>query len=436
MRFILLVATLISLSLPIAPAQAEPAGHADDRFAVMQEGRWGVVGADGTQIVPPEYDIVTVWSDRLIEARKDGLSALFAPDGTLLVPLRYQNLYGNDASAGGSDDNSWFWAHDQWGRERWIVGVGGEPLLGPGLNPLTPFDGKDRFIVEDDGKSGILSLACEWVLPPSLAAIGTLADNGLAWAQASDGREGFIDADGRWVIAPGRFERLGYFAADGWAPARADGKWGFIDARGEWMIPPTAEFAYSWPQPFNPAGLTVFEKDGKSGLLDRQGEWVVEPVFDSITEFIDSSFIAIRGGERRRFSSAGEDLGPAPFDGENFVRYDESRTGRTVRDGVPMLVDWSGREIIGSGFEDVMPFGKNDWAPAKKGGRWGAVDRSGAWVLQPEYECVGRCPLRPDALPQPILMAVAPDEPRQPPMERSVSRYTDPKSQPWCHARD
>lgn len=401
----------------------------------MQDGQWGVVDANGTVIVQLEYQDIGIWSDGLILARKDDRAALFAPDGTVLVPLRYQYLYGNDASAGGSDDNSWFWAQDQWGRERWIVGVGGEPLLGPGLNPLMPFDGKDRFVVtEDDGRSGILSFDCEWVLLPSLRRIGTLADNGLAWAQSSEGQEGFIDAEGQWVIEPGRFDRLGSFAADGLAPAQTAGKWGFIDAHGDWVIPPTAAFAYSWPQAFNSAGLTVFEKDGKSGLLNRQGEWVVEPLFDGITEYIDSSFIATRAGERRRFSGAGEDLGLAPFDADNFVRYDESRTGRTVRGGRPMLVDWSGREVLGKGFDDVMPFGDRDWAPARKGGKWGAVNAQGDWVLRPDYECVGQCPLLPGGMPpMPIIATAQTSRPivTYPP---SHPRYTDPRSQDWCHA--
>lgn len=435
MRIAILLTALAALSLDGAPALAEPVDPADDIFPVMTAEQWGVVEADGTEIIPAEYDAAFVWSDGLVEARKGGMTALFAPDGTLLVPLRYEQLYGNDAMAGGSRDNSWFWAHNRWGRERWIVGVGGEPLLGPGLNPLTPFDGRDRFIVEDQGRDGILSLDCEWILRPTLGAIGGLAENGLAWAQTFDGRDGYIDADGKWVIEPGRFERLGYFADDGWAPAQQGGKWGFIDARGEWMIPPMSEADFR-PEPFNVEGLTVFEQGGKSGFVDRQGRWVGKPEFDGIAAYLDGSFIAHRDGERRRYSAAGEDLGLAPFDSANFVRFDESRTGRTTRDGKAMLVDWAGREVIGKGFEDVLPFGKNAWAPAKKGGKWGAVGRSGAWVLKPAYDCVGHCALPPGSIPSPVAMANSPSSERVPFNQPSDARYTDPKSQPWCHARD
>ncbi|UIP06450.1 WG repeat-containing protein [Erythrobacter sp. SDW2] len=396
----------------------------------MRDGNWGVVSSDGDVIVPLEYQSIDIWSDGLIEARRDGLSALFSPDGTLLVPLRYQYLYGNDAMAGGSDDNSWFWAQNSGGRDRWIVGIGGEPLLGPGLNPLMPFDGKDRFVVEDEGFDGILSLDCEWIVLPSLKSISPAADNGLALAQTAEGKYGYIDRDGTWVIEPGRFERLGYFAPDGWAPAQSGGKWGFIDADGDWMIPPMSEAEFR-PEAFNSSGVTVFEQGGKSGLINRRGEWVIQPVLEGMTEYIDGSFIGHLDGERRRYSGTGDDLGPAPFDSANFVRFDQSGTGRTVRDGQPMIVDWSGREIIGNGFDDVLEFGPNDWAPAQKGGKWGAVDMAGKWVLEPEYDCVGRCLLRPGMIPQPLSVSITEALPST---EFSPSRYSDPTSQDWCHA--
>lgn len=430
------IAALLLSTAPLC-AQAEPdeAAASQERYPVSNAGRWGVVDADGTVIVPLEYDGTKVWGEGLIEVSRDGLSGLFAPDGSEVIPLRYQFLFGNDTLAGGSDDNSWFWAHGGPGRGRWIVGIGGEPLLGPGLNPLTPFDGKDRFVVTDHGRSGILSLDCEWILLPSLASIGTVADNGLARAKNTEGEVGFIDRDGEWVIEPGRFEDVGRFAADGWAPAQSGGLWGFIDATGEWMIAPESDYHFGSFVAFNDAGIAIFGKDGMVGLIDRDGEWVQEPVFSNITEYADGTFIGRREGERIRLSTAGEDLGPDPFDPDNWVRYDESGTGRTLREGQPVIVDRAGKEIVGRGLDDVLPFHNKDWAPARKGGRWGAVDKRGNWVLAPEYDCVGRC-ATPNIPPPPPPRMITRSR-----MERLVTygpdhpRYTDPKSQDWCHAQ-
>src|SRR5438132_13807171 len=58
-------------------------------------------------------------------------------------------------------------------------------------------------------------------------------------------------------------------------PFVRDGRWGFIDARGEWVIEPRFGRA-----------IFIFEKDrvrveqgGRWGYIDRKGNWLVKPQF-------------------------------------------------------------------------------------------------------------------------------------------------------------
>ena len=56
---------------------------------------------------------------------------------------------------------------------------------------------------------------------------------GLAAAQASNGRWGFVNEQQVWVI-PAKFEDAKGFS-NGKAAVRMNGRWGFINRRGEWL---------------------------------------------------------------------------------------------------------------------------------------------------------------------------------------------------------
>ncbi len=56
---------------------------------------------------------------------------------------------------------------------------------------------------------------------------------GLAAAQSSNGKWGFVDENQEWVIEP-QFEDVRDFQR-GKAAAKMDGKWGFINKHGDWL---------------------------------------------------------------------------------------------------------------------------------------------------------------------------------------------------------
>jgi hypothetical protein len=105
-------------------------------------------------------------------------------------------------------------------------------------------------------------------------------------AKDDNGKSGFINAKGEWVIPP-KFEAMGMFSANGLAMARGDnGKWGFINAKGEWVIPPKFEDAVSfkanglaWVQ-FEKDGPVHYIEDGPEHYIDSTGRSVVPVAHD------------------------------------------------------------------------------------------------------------------------------------------------------------
>ena len=77
-------------------------------------------------------------------------------------------------------------------------------------------------------------------------------------------RWGFVDSDGRWVIAPQYLHAHAF--TEGVAAVQSPDGWGFIGHDGRWVIVP--QYSDAWP--FN-NGVAVVGERGAQGLIDREG---------------------------------------------------------------------------------------------------------------------------------------------------------------------
>lgn len=91
-------------------------------------------------------------------------------------------------------------------------------------------------------------------------------------------RWGFVNADGKLVIAP-QFDAVQDFS-EGVAAAQVDEKWGLIDRQGKWIVAP----AFDDVQPFS-GGLAAAHKDGKYGYIDPTGKWIIAPTYADAGNF-------------------------------------------------------------------------------------------------------------------------------------------------------
>jgi len=98
---------------------------------------------------------------------------------------------------------------------------------------------------------------------------------GLARAQASNGKWGFVNETPAWVI-PNMYDDSGGFF-DEIARVKFEGKWGFIDKRGEVIIP----FIYDEVHYFDSEGLALVQFEGKWGMIDKNGNIEVPITYES-----------------------------------------------------------------------------------------------------------------------------------------------------------
>ncbi len=167
-----------------------------------------------------------------------------------------------------------------------------------------------------------------------------------AAAQALNGRWGYIDTQGQWVV-PATLEDARQFPADGPARIRQQGLWGYLGTDLKVQIKPTWKEASA----FKHGRASVRLPDEKVGLIDSGGVLVASTPYRMV----------------------------GPFGHNGLAR------AVTERDSWS-YIDKEGKAQFGSGIELALDFNEFPVAPAQMADRWGVIDAQGQWVLKPSLE--------------------------------------------------
>ncbi|MCH5349825.1 MAG: WG repeat-containing protein [Oscillospiraceae bacterium] len=256
--------------------------------------------------------------------------------------------------------------------------------------------------------------------------------HGLAIAK-KDGKRGFIDKSGSWVIKP-EYDMVYNFYLSDITSVRKGEKYMCIDTKGNIIqLPDEVHYA----EIFSKDGLIMAtveaaSDDYKTGLLDRTGKWIVAPEFDYIGYFSESGIarvyikdsdgnkkwglIDISGSRVTELKyewiddfSAG--LAVIELDGK-YGYMDETgnlaiepqfvSAGSFYENGIASIcdenhnygfIDKTGNIIVKPQFYDIdfrNGFSENGLALAGVGTSWqdvryGYIDKTGNWVIEPQF---------------------------------------------------
>ena len=130
-----------------------------------------------------------------------------------------------------------------------------------------------------EGKWGFINKTGEWVIPPTYDVSPGDFHEGLA-AVKVDNKWGYIDKKGTIIIKPQLMDNVGWFS-EGLAAVKIDKKWGYIDTKGNLIIKPQFINAYNFSN-----GLAAVAKNNKMGFIDKKGNIIITPQFDYVEPFI------------------------------------------------------------------------------------------------------------------------------------------------------
>ena len=105
--------------------------------------------------------------------------------------------------------------------------------------------------------------------------------------KGDNGRWGYVDEDGDWVIKP-RYTDAAEDFCEGLALVRLDEKSGFIDQTGKEVVPCIYDYAWDFCE-----GFARVELDDKRGYIKPDGSWLVKPKFDDAEDFSEG-FAAVK----------------------------------------------------------------------------------------------------------------------------------------------
>jgi len=253
---------------------------------------------------------------------------------------------------------------------RVVVGLDDYSEVKPGRDGLVParrWDGRTYWDFFDAKGQVAFTLAADGVEAPS-------QDRVRFWV---DGRSGFVDLEGRFIVNPyladarSFREDVARVKTTGW-------RWGLMDRMGEVVVEPE----WGSLEDFSD-GRARFEDDDAYGFIDATGNEIIPSVYDDARSF-SGDRAAVRQGQRwfyidandsrvmgsTTFISAGDfGDGLAPVRTENLWEY----------------IDESGARQIAPQFEEARKFVDGRAAVRVEGG-WTFIDRDGTQITPSTYD--------------------------------------------------
>jgi WG containing repeat len=252
-----------------------------------------------------------------------------------------------------------------------------------------------------NGKWGFIDESGRFVIPPLFGVVENFSQ-GLAMVTTAsidhywerDTLFGYIDRTGKFVIEP-RFNWAGSFS-EGLASVcvglcrgsdRILGGVGYIGRDGKFVLPPRYKDAGRFSEGLAVAGTGLGPLAPK-GFIDKSGAFVIAPRFIYADEFAEDLAATDQGFINRRGEVVikAEPLSPGG---------DFSSGWAAVREGDgPVFINTKGQITLRPDYRGVGPFSE-DLAPACPsncgpsalgfGQNWGFMNKSGKFVIKPQF---------------------------------------------------
>ncbi|MEK6155336.1 WG repeat-containing protein [Flavobacteriaceae bacterium 3-367] len=220
--------------------------------------------------------------------------------------------------------------------------------------------------------------------------LNPIDEEGMILAQSNE-KSGYINIVQDTLI-PFKYEDLSVFS-NGLAPAKLKGKYGFIDRKGNVVIP----FEYETESHFYKCGLAKAQKNNGSGFIDKTGKVIIPLEFEKVRyNKADQLVCAMKNGKWAFFSCEGKQLTEFEFDqitespySESSYTYFESGLCRVTKNGKQGYIDSSFEMVIPFGkYEESQPFDLAKRAVVKTKGKYGLINTSDKFVLEPKFESI------------------------------------------------
>ncbi|MBQ4151005.1 MAG: WG repeat-containing protein [Clostridia bacterium] len=208
--------------------------------------------------------------------------------------------------------------------------------------------------------------------------------NGLA-AGVRDGKIGFINVDGEFVIEP-QFDDVCAFSDSGIAPVKFGDKWGFINSSGEFVVEPTivADRAR------DDGDYWYFDTTDKDSIYSKDGECIIEPIYDSIYDSMGVFIVGVKDKDYvtvEEWEEIPQRYGLIDMEGNvlcepkfSWLSFSKNGLAITRYNGRYVYINRKGDIVIDGGFKVACDFDYSGLAYVETDGEKGYIDEEGNFV--------------------------------------------------------
>jgi WG repeat protein len=423
----------------------------DGRAAVRLGGLYGFVAEDGREIVKPQYRIVGNYKHGFAQVDVDGKSGLIDRDGKMVFEPKYGFIEAIAADRFRVSDTPWISGSKggeafgeesfvEFGRKSFVApgatremfplepsgqkAVGRSPIVashppappfktrimdgaGQVIEVETPpatslFDKKDPSVrwVQKDKLWGLQRTDGTWLVEPKFEQVRALS-GGVAHVTLN-GKVGFIDRTGKFVIDPVFEKAWPFLPGFEHTSAARDGVFGVIDRGGAWVFKTEYEQVHYAPTSYgiDAKWPTVigwhFTKAGRWGLLDLDGRVVLDAEFDQpVSICADGRRIARKGGQELNFRADGSRLDPPNGRLHSYSCLDRQAYQLQIGDKVGLVAADGATPLTPVHFDALAPVDgpfpdESGLWNAKVSGKWGRIALDGGWVIDPKFDYLSR----------------------------------------------
>lgn len=368
----------------IAPKYEDVQIIDDDLIFVKQFGKWGIIDSKGRQrltVNADEESFIEV-SDSLFLYSKDGLYGGVNLRGEEILPFEYDriDLFGGICWSGGGWETIYQTDNPHRGC-RFAASKNGKYALydATTCRPLT------EHIYDD--------MTCvDWIYSGDLYHIKNPAPSKLISVKRN-GKYGFINADGKEVIAP-QFEDTGDYRnqifVNGRAIVKRDGLFGVIDEEGNAIVPFKFQaigykFDFDRHEVFTTyqlnehSSVELYNYSGKhigdfplAWISEIYGNIIVGQTFD-----YDKAAFNWRTGKMIASTATFQD-----------VIWCSGNVVRVKRGNLWGCVNSNGAEVVPCSFEDIHHKANHGCIGVKENGKWGLYSLNGYFILEPKFDMI------------------------------------------------
>ncbi len=236
-------------------------------YSYVFHDKIGLMNMDRNVVTSARWDMADATDPDSVFVTENGLYGLLNAEGEELIPPTYDLIRPFD-----SRDTARTLILDKWG----LISREGKVLIEPAYHSIGQFDEFGRARTTLNGKMGLINTEGTVLLEPEYDEITAADGNGLAVAR-KDGQKALILKDGS--IGKRTWQEIGTFA-EGAAPVQENGLWGYIRDDGTVLREPEYQAAEGFSE-----GLAAVKKDGKWGWLNKDGQVAIDFMYDQAGSF-------------------------------------------------------------------------------------------------------------------------------------------------------